>query len=435
MKVKQTHGMGNHLILDAEGCPEGALDDEAVVKAFLQSVPGLVGGTAISDVVIKRHVAKDPDESGVTGFILLAESHSSIHTFPSKGSFHFDLFTHDEFDVDKVIRKVEETFAPETMMKKLVPRSYTDVVPVDDLLKVSGDGIFAENNVVSLVRRMETVGFQATQLAKAAKVIEKMRGDKSVVFLAFTSNLISSGLREVIADVVKRKLVHVIVTTAGAIEEDFMKAFSPFLLGDFDVSDVQLHKAGINRIGNVFVPNDRYETLEEKIKPVLEAAHKEQPATALSPSGLAKRMGQSIKDEKSFLYWAAKNSIPVFCPAITDGALGLQLYFYKKDHKDFSLDVTADMDDLAQIIFGAKKAGAVILGGGAAKHHTIGMNIVRGGLNYAVYVSTGTEYDGSVSGARPKEAKSWGKLREDANHAFVECDATIAFPLLVKFMG
>jgi len=434
MKVKRTHGLGNHLLVDAEGCDEKALDDEAAVKAFLEALPKLVGATQIHDTVIKRHVAKDPDESGVTGFILLAESHASVHTFPAKGFFHFDLFTHDEFDHEAVMDEVHRAFSPSKVSKKLVRRSHTDVLPLDGLQRVSGDGIFGERNAASLVRRMETVGFQATQLARAARLMERMRNDKATVFFAFTSNLVSSGLREVIAEVVRRRLVDIVITSAGAIEEDFMKAFKPFLLGDFDVSDSDLRKAGINRIGNVFVPNDRYETLEEKIKPILEAAHKQQQSIPLSPSRLAKLMGESLRDEKSFLYWAAKNGVPVFCPAITDGALGLQLYFYKKDHKDFVLDVTADMDDLAQRVFAAKKAGALILGGGVAKHHTLGINLMRDGLDYAVYVCTGTEYDGSLSGARPKEAKSWGKLREDANHAYVECDATIALPLLVKFM-
>lgn len=432
MKVKRTHGLGNHLLIDADGCNEDALDSEDIVREFLEGLPKLVGATAISGVTIKRHVAKDPDESGVTGFILLAESHASIHTFPVKGSFFMDLFTHDEFDITKVMEKVSEVFSPTEITKKLIQRPSSNASSMEDLPKVTGDGIFGERNTVALVKRMEFIGYQATQLGKAAKVIEKMKKDKATIFFAFTSNMISSGLREVIADVVRRKLVDVIITTAGSIEEDFMKSFKPFLLGDFDVSDTQLHKAGVNRIGNIFVPSDRYEIMEKKVGPILEAAYKS--CTPLSPSSLAKKMGMVIEDQKSFLYWAAKNGIPVFCPAITDGALGLQLYFYKKDHKDFCVDVTADMDDLAQIVFGAKKAGAIILGGGVAKHHTIGMNIVRNGLDYAVYVSTGSEYDGSISGARPREAKSWGKLTEEAVHARVECDATIAFPLLVKFM-
>ena len=113
----------------------------------------------------------------------------------------------------------------------------------------------------------------------------------------------------------------------------------------------------------------------------------------------------------------------------------MQVYFFKQKYKDFGIDVTSDMEDLAKVVLEADKTGAIILGGGIAKHHTIGVNILREGLNYAVYVSTGTEYDGSLSGARPKEAISWSKINEEGNYVFVNGDATIIFPLIIsKFL-
>ncbi len=88
------------------------------------------------------------------------------------------------------------------------------------------------------------------------------------------------------------------------------------------------------------------------------------------------------------------------------------------------------MPKLAQMALDADKAGGIILGGGFAKHHALGVNLLRGGFDYAVYVSTGSEYDGSLSGARAKEAKSWGKINPKANSVHIDCDATIALPLL-----
>ena len=112
--------------------------------------------------------------------------------------------------------------------------------------------------------------------------------------------------------------------------------------------------------------------------------------------------------------------------------IGLQLYFFKQKHKDFAVDVTADLHELAQLVLTAEKTGAIILGGGISKHHIIGANILRNGLDYAVYVSTATELDGSLSGARTREAKSWGKLKEKGRHASVFCDATIALPVVAE---
>ena len=121
------------------------------------------------------------------------------------------------------------------------------------------------------------------------------------------------------------------------------------------------------------------------------------------------------------MYWATKNNIPIFCPGITDGALGLQVYFFKQKFPDFGIDVTGDMKKLADIVLKADKTGGIILGGGIAKHHTIGVNILREGLDYVVYITIATQYDGSLSGARSNEAKSWSKIKEEGNTITGEC--------------
>ncbi|MFA5763914.1 MAG: deoxyhypusine synthase [archaeon] len=294
-------------------------------------------------------------------------------------------------------------------------------------------GFKLENKTVTeLLSEMETIGFQATNLSKAGSIITKMKKDKATVFLSFTSNMVSSGLREVFAQIVKYKLVDVIVTSVGSIEEDLMKTKKPFLLGDFNVSDVELHKEGTNRIGNIFVPTDRYLLLEKLSQPFFAKmlVKQKKEGKMISPSELIYELGKTVTDENSIIYWATKNNIPIFCPGITDGALGLQAYFFKEENKEFGIDVTADMHKAAEIVITADKTAGIILGGGIAKHHLIGLNILRDGLDYAVYITTAMEGDGSLSGARPKEAKSWSKIKEEGNVVCVEGDATILFPFL-----
>lgn len=300
--------------------------------------------------------------------------------------------------------------------------------------EIKGVKLSRNMKIKELVKGMENIGFQATQLSKAVKVIEKMKKDNAVVFLSFTSNMVSSGLREIIAQLVKEKFVDVIVTGAGSIEEDLIKTKKPFLLGSFDADDNELDKKGINRIGNIFVPDDRYTFLEDKLAPFFEKLHKKQSKNKklISPQELIFELGKEIEDDNSILYWATKNNIPIYCPGITDGALGLQIYFFKQKFPEFGVDATADMKNLAKKVLEADKTGAIILGGGIAKHYTIGVNILREGLDYAVYVSTGTEYDGSLSGARPKEAVSWSKIDGEGNYVFVNGDATIIFPLVIS---
>ncbi|MEM2918977.1 MAG: deoxyhypusine synthase [Candidatus Altiarchaeota archaeon] len=285
-------------------------------------------------------------------------------------------------------------------------------------------GIYA----YELVRQMKNVGFQATQIWRAVEILKKMRKEKATIFLTFTSNMVSSGLREIFAFLAKEKFIDVVITTVGSLEEDFIKSEKSFFLGDFDADDNELEKKGIHRIGNIFVPNECYIWFEKKIQKIFYEMYSEKKIW--KPYELAKILGKNLRDKNSFLYWCAKNEIPVFCQAITDGALGLQLYFFKQIYKDFIIDATAE-EELAQITLNAKKTGAIILGGGVAKHHAIGVNILRGGFDYAIYVTTATEYDGSLSGAKTKEAISWNKIKKDSTHVTIEGDATIIFPLII----
>ncbi|MFH1237294.1 MAG: deoxyhypusine synthase [Candidatus Aenigmatarchaeota archaeon] len=283
-----------------------------------------------------------------------------------------------------------------------------------------------------LVKQMRSAGFQATHLAEGVEIIRLMRKEKATIFLTFTANMAASGLRSLFARLCEKRLVDVIITTGGAIEHDFIRSYRPYLLGDFNMDDAQLHKKGMNRIGNIIVPTERYVFLEKKLQPMFAKMYKHGKST--SPSEIARRLGTMTNDRNSFLYWAAKNNIPVFSPGITDSAIGLQTFFFKQDHPDFAIDVTGDMKDLAGITLNAEKTGGIILGGGISKHHALGANLVRGGLDYAVYVTTSSPWDGSLSGARTNEAISWGKIKSGKkikNHVTIDGDATIIFPLLI----
>ncbi len=275
----------------------------------------------------------------------------------------------------------------------------------------------------------ERTGFQATNLIKAIDIIHKMKEENATVILTFTANMIATGLRGIIRDLVKKKFVDLIITTGGSLDHDFIRCHENYYVGDFNYNDKQLHRLGINRIGNVLVPNKVYVTFEEKIKPVLEQIYNTNKIT--NASQIAKFMGKHACED-SFLYWAYKNDIPVYSPGITDSALGLQMYFFKQQHKDFVLDITGDMEKLAQTILTADKTGAIVLGGGISKHHTIGVNLLRGGLDYAIYVTTASEWDGSLSGAKTKEAVSWGKIKEEANHIVVYGEATTILPTMIN---
>jgi deoxyhypusine synthase len=288
-------------------------------------------------------------------------------------------------------------------------------------------------SVDELVLQMEKAwGFTAGKLAAGVGMLEDMIKDgKCVKFLSFTGNLVATGTRGALKELVKRKLVDVIVTSCGTLDHDIARSWKNYYKGSFVMNDVKLHEKNINRLGNVLVPNESYGIIiEQKMQTLLQDLWKEE-IKEVSSSQLCREIGKRICSESSILYWAAKNNIPVYVPGITDGAVGYQTWLFSQDH-DFKLNLLRDSGELNDIVFTAKKTGALIVGGGISKHHTIWWNQFREGLNYAVYISTAVEWDGSLSGARPREAVSWGKINEKADRIMIEGDASLILPIMVS---
>lgn len=285
-----------------------------------------------------------------------------------------------------------------------------------------------------IIKSYSSTGFQASHLGRAIEIINKMIFEKAFVFLGYTSNMVSSGLREIFRYLVKHNKVNVIVTTAGGVEEDIIKCLGNFVLGDFRASGAELRKKGINRIGNIYASNNRYVEFEEFLQPILEELYIEQKERGIihAPSDIVWKLGEKTNNEESIYYWAWKNKIRVYCPAILDGALGDNVYFFKFKHPDFKIDIAEDIKRLNDTTIGLKKSGVIILGAGVVKHSILNANMLRNGADYAVYINTVQEYDGSDSGALPEEAVSWGKILPNAESVKVFADATIVFPLIVS---
>ena len=284
--------------------------------------------------------------------------------------------------------------------------------------------------VSDLVDRFGQVGYQSIELNKCATAIVKMKKAGAKIFLTFTSNMVTSGLRGFFAQMIKLKMAHVIVTTAGAVEEDIMKAIGEkFEIGTFNADDTELHEKGINRIGNLYLSNESYMRFEDTIMPMLKQLYDKK--IRWTPSELIREIGLMLKDEDSILYQAAKNNVPVFCPAITDAGLGFHLWLFQQKYPDFVIDVVQDFKNIVLSTSHDEIKGVIALGGGVSKHHAIQATLLNGGAEYAVYITTAREHSGSVGGATTKEAKSWGKVKDDADIATAIGDATIYFPLVM----
>ncbi|KAL0223661.1 hypothetical protein P9112_003051 [Eukaryota sp. TZLM1-RC] len=331
----------------------------------------------------------------------------------------------------------------------------SDQLP-EDSIPVKGYDWDQPFDINKLFESYLTSGFQATQLGKAINVINNLikcrfgevepptedgtpftfdpSKPKCTIFLGYTSNLISSGLRETLCFLVKHRMVDAVVATAGGIEEDVIKCLGPTYLGDFSLKGKNLREKGINRIGNLLVPNDNYCSFEDFFMPLLHQFLDEQEGqnTVWTPSRIIDRLGKAIDDPSSVCYWCHKNNIPVFCPALTDGSMGDMIYFFTYNRPGLVIDLVGDIRKLNDLAATANHTGMIVLGGGLVKHHIFNANLMRNGADYAVVINTSSEFDGSDAGARPDEAVSWGKIKLNGQSAKVYGEATMVFPLIVS---
>jgi deoxyhypusine synthase len=287
----------------------------------------------------------------------------------------------------------------------------------------------------ALVRRLEAGGgFSAKAVAEGVDLLARILGDPEMTtFLSFPADIVATGTRGVLATLVREGYVDAVITTCGTLDHDLARSFRPYYHGAWDLDDADLHRRHLYRLGNLVIPEANYGTiLERKMQPILKKLWAN-GTRALSTRALAAAIGEAIpaSERSSILRAAYERRVPVVVPGITDGAVGSQVWLFWQDHRALSLDLLSDEQALADLVYEAKRSGAVMLGGGISKHHTIWWNQFRDGLDAALYLTTAVEWDGSLSGARTREAVSWGKVKATARHTTVEGDVTVLFPLMV----
>ena len=288
-----------------------------------------------------------------------------------------------------------------------------------------------------LIKQMkESGGVTAKKLGVATDIIKEMVTDKNAVnFLSFPADIIATGTRGVIKEMIKRKWFSIVITTCGTLDHDIARSYKDYYHGEFEMDDAELHKKDIHRLGNVLVPIDSYGMiLEEKVGQFLKEIY-EEGKRELATYELCWEFGKRISNENSILHWCWKNKIPMIIPGITDGSIGYQIWMFRQKHKDFKIDVFKDEQLLSDTVWNTKKSNALIMGGGISKHHVIWHSQFSGGLDRAVFLTTAQEYDGSLSGAQTREAISWGKLKENASHTNVYGDVTILLPIIFSALS
>ena len=287
-------------------------------------------------------------------------------------------------------------------------------------------------SVSQLVREMDATGvLGAGKVGEACELVTEMFGDPDyTVFLTLSGAMVPAGFRYVIHDLIENGHVNVLVTTGANMVHDMVEALGHrHMIGSFQAEDRQLKAKNIGRIGDIYIEQKAFQSLEKWLYQTVEAIPEEK-RRHISGAELLCEIGKKIKDEESILAVASHKNVPVICPALVDSIAGFQLWMFGQD-KTLRIDPLLDVKALMDKVYEAKKAGIIILGGGVPKHFALFANTFREGVDAAVQITMDRPEPGGLSGASLEEAISWGKVKPKDRAVTVVCDVTIAFPLIV----
>ncbi len=282
--------------------------------------------------------------------------------------------------------------------------------------------------VNELVMAMGEAGaYNGGSLARAADIWEQMlRDDETTKFFGLAGAMVPAGMGGIVSDLIHAGHIDILVSTGANMTHDIIEAIGcRHFHGTAFCNDIELRHDEINRIYDVYLPNEAFEHFEEFMQEVFGQL---EPGSTISISGLLEHIGNNTKS--GILHTAAKNKVPVFNPAVQDSMIGLQYWLFSQTNK-VTVDAFADMPALMDRCFSVRKAGAMLVGGGVPKNFILqSMLMTPNGFTYAIQL-TGDRPDlGGLSGATLDEARSWGKITEDDQAVTVYGDATITLPML-----
>ncbi|MCL2142477.1 MAG: deoxyhypusine synthase [Methanimicrococcus sp.] len=271
--------------------------------------------------------------------------------------------------------------------------------------------------------------FGAGRISQAADIFTEMIADKNIVkFFGLAGAMIPAGMRKIIADLIRDGHINVLVTTGANMVHDALEGlYMPHYKGDAQSNDVSLHKEGIDRIYDVFLPDKHFEEFEGFMQETIAKL----PQRPIKISEFMAHLGKHIENPDSILRAAYDKGVPIYCPAFPDSVIGLQAWLYKETNP-LVIDAIGDMHDFMDICWNAEKAGAFFVGGGVPKNFIFqSMLVTPRDFDYAIQLTMDTPQTGGLSGATLEEAISWGKVGHKSKLVTVYSDATITMPLIV----
>ncbi len=311
-------------------------------------------------------------------------------------------------------------------------------------LPVESVKIKDNSKISDLVSSFKNSSIQARNIYKCANVFKEMLQDKAqpTIYLGLAGPLIAAGLRDIIKDMIKFKMVDIVVSTGAIIYQDIYQArgFKHYI-GNPDADDRVLDKLYIDRIYDTYVDDEKFWDTDNWIGRV---------ADTIKPGNYSSRefietLGSRLSDEDSIVKTAYKYKVPIFCPALNDSSIGIGLtghYHRCKKNKlsGVHIDSIQDNYEITQTIVKSKKTAAIYIAGGVPKNYindAVMMGYIfnrdTGGHSYAFQLTVDAPHWGGLSGSTLKEATSWGKINNDASYAMAFVEPSVSLPLVYSY--
>jgi deoxyhypusine synthase len=288
--------------------------------------------------------------------------------------------------------------------------------------------ITRDMTVDQLVDSLSGCAFGAGRIYEAVDIYREMINDRDCTkFLGLAGAMVPAGMRHIVSGMIRDREIDVLVSTGANLVHDIIESMGlHHYKGTDAIDDIKLKHEAVNRIYDVFLPEHHFTDFEEKLQSIF----KEIPEK-LSITGLLSHIGARLDDNNSILKSAYDMNVPVYCPAIQDSIIGLQAWLYKQT-KSLNVDVFEDMRGLIDRCFDSKRTGVIIIGGGVPKNFILqSMLVTPRSFDYAIALTMDRPETGGLSGATLDEARSWGKIGENARSVTVYSDATITLPIIV----
>jgi len=292
--------------------------------------------------------------------------------------------------------------------------------------------------VDGLIQQFKKSGsFGAGRLAMACDIYEKMLRDKEcTVFLALSGAVIPAGMRTLVVDLIRMKLVDVIVSTGASMVHDAIEALGGHhYKGNWTADDRELYKYHIFRIYDVLVPEEDYVRLDYKLADAFSEIADDKKGALLSSREFAWELGKRLKDRNSILKAAYEENVPIFMPAVRDSEFGFVHWLHASQanrQNVLNLDAFKEVPEICGICSDSPRNGMIVIGGGVPRNTIQSATLAsKKGLDYAIVVTMDRPETGGLSGSTLSETVSWGKVKSKADNVMVIGDALTVFPIMI----